>query len=155
MSSRNACWANATATFGVERDTCESNSDAHSCGRKWNANSAAATATLRPAATFQPHSTGRGGPVLPGLTGDSNQSTVPPNRHLGTSLVKLRIDTWDAEYGSSYEATDDATASRPPTIREVEGRDWAPVRPRQSAQPGRIGFVDGVRRVDVRLFAED
>src|SRR5262249_41106392 len=54
-----------------------------------------------------------------------------------------------------YEAIGDSSAARPPIVREVEGCAWAPVRPLKPAQPGRIGFVDGVRRVDVRLFAED
>jgi hypothetical protein len=69
-------------------------------------------------------------------------------------MVKLRVDTWDAEYGSSYDAVELADPDEP-SIRPVEVRDWVPVCPRDSELPSRIGFIDGVRRIDVRLFAED
>ena len=44
-------------------------------------------------------------------------------------MVKLRVDTWDAEYGSSYDAVELIDPDEPP-IRPVEVRDWVPVCPR-------------------------
>src|SRR6266508_196281 len=69
------------------------------------------------------------------------------------SVMRLRIDTWDPEYGSSFDAAEiDDTAS---IARIVEDGEWAPIKPVIAGFPSRIGFLDGVRRIDVRLFAED
>ncbi|HLH64514.1 MAG TPA: hypothetical protein VKV27_02330 [Solirubrobacteraceae bacterium] len=69
--------------------------------------------------------------------------------------MRLRVDPWDPEYGGSVETEPDAG---PPVGLELDveaGGPWTPV----PAPPGRpevcCAFVDGVRRVDIRLFAED
>ena len=68
-------------------------------------------------------------------------------------MIRLRIDTWDPEYGLSFEAmgTDNGSA----TLGQIEGNEWTPIKPVVGNPPSRIGFIDGARRVDVRLFAED
>jgi hypothetical protein len=70
-------------------------------------------------------------------------------------VTRLKVDTWDPEYGSSFEATDVNSDDAAPTAKQVEDREWAPVVPPAGVALSRIGFVDGVRRIDVRLFAED
>ena len=69
--------------------------------------------------------------------------------------MRLKVDTWDPEYGTSFEAIDldldDATL----TARQVERETWAPIAPDAPPARSRIGFIDGVRRIDSRLFAED
>jgi hypothetical protein len=69
--------------------------------------------------------------------------------------MKLRIDPWDPEYGSSIELEPELGPPRGLALDvEVDGQ-WAPV-----AAPTRVelpccAFIDGVRRIDARLFAED
>src|SRR5262245_22947728 len=66
----------------------------------------------------------------------------------------LRIDPWDPEYGAS---TVDLLLEEGIQAVEfaVEGRPWEPIAPPQLAEIPCCAFVDGVRRIDVRLFAED
>jgi len=68
-----------------------------------------------------------------------------------TPRVRLRVDTWDPERGASYE---EDSESKAPVDPEVEGVPWEPIRPRPPERAVRCAFVDGVRRVDVGLFAE-
>jgi hypothetical protein len=41
------------------------------------------------------------------------------------------------------------------TARQVERETWRPIVPDASSARLRIGFIDGVRRIDSRLFAEE
>jgi hypothetical protein len=69
--------------------------------------------------------------------------------------MQLRVDPWDPEYGASVELMTDLG---PPVGLELGvevGGAWRPI---AAAQSGRIpccAFIDGVRRIDARLFAED
>ena len=69
--------------------------------------------------------------------------------------MRLKVDTWDPEYGSSFEAIDPDLDDATLTARQVEGETWAPIAPDAPPARLRIGFIDGVRRIDSRLFAED
>jgi hypothetical protein len=69
--------------------------------------------------------------------------------------MRLKVDTWDPEYGSSFEAIDADLDDATLTARQVEGETWAPIAPNVPPARLRIGFIDGVRRIDSRLFAED
>lgn len=68
-------------------------------------------------------------------------------------MPHLTIDPWDPEYGGSVELDDDL--AQPQVDFDVEPGEWQP-RP-VPARPTLpcCAFVDGVRRIDVRLFAED
>jgi hypothetical protein len=69
--------------------------------------------------------------------------------------LRLRIDPWDPEYGASVELDD---ALEPPVGLDLEveqSGDWAPVAPGALAELPCCAFVDGVRRIEARLFAED
>jgi len=69
--------------------------------------------------------------------------------------MKLRVDPWDPEYGGSIELDPDVG---PPSGLElgveVDG-SWSPIAAPALRANVCCAFVDGVRRIDVRLFAED
>lgn len=65
----------------------------------------------------------------------------------------LRADPWDADYGMGFAPVVDETPAHADPF--VETADWAgPIRP-GPAELGSLWFVDGVRRVDLRLVAID
>jgi len=69
--------------------------------------------------------------------------------------MKLRIDPWDPEYGASAEI--DPELEQPVGLdltAEVEGI-WEPIDTQPLGTLPCCAFVDGVRRIDARLFAED
>ncbi len=68
-------------------------------------------------------------------------------------MTRLRVDPWDPEYGGSIELDDDL--GLPPVEFDVEPRAWESRSIQLCSELPRCAFVDGVRRVDVRLFVED
>lgn len=69
--------------------------------------------------------------------------------------MRFRVDPWDAAYGASVEV--DLTPSEIDVHAEVErlAADWCPVPPTADARaPGTVLFVDGVRRVDARVWID-
>jgi hypothetical protein len=69
--------------------------------------------------------------------------------------MRLRIDPWDPEYGASIEFEPDLGAPAGLALDvEVDG-GWAPVSASASGELPCCAFIDGVRRIDARLFAED
>jgi uncharacterized protein len=69
--------------------------------------------------------------------------------------LRLRIDPWDPEYGASVELDE---ALEPPAgldLEVEESGDWAPVASGVLAELPCCSFIDGVRRIEARLFAED
>lgn len=67
-------------------------------------------------------------------------------------MPRLRIDPWDPEYGGSIELEE----LPPPSVDlDVEDGPWEPRRAEAPAELPCCAFVDGVRRIDVRLFAEE
>lgn len=68
--------------------------------------------------------------------------------------MKLRIDPWDPEYGSSVELEPEPGLPEGLVLDvEVVGQ-WAPIAPGAVPPPRCCAFIDGVRRVDARLFAQ-
>ena len=66
--------------------------------------------------------------------------------------VVLRVDPWEVDHGGSLELDDEL--SPPPVELDVEPVPWAPVAPDPVQRVACCAFVDGRRRIDVRLFAE-
>lgn len=69
--------------------------------------------------------------------------------------MRLRIDPWDPEYGASAEF--EPALGPPPGIQleiETSGR-WRPIPAAPRGGLPCCAFIDGVRRIDARLFAED
>ena len=67
--------------------------------------------------------------------------------------MRFSIETWAPEYGSSIEAEDlvDAT-ERVDAAVERSIDDWAPIPVAPRERPARVLFVDGVRRIDARVW---
>ena len=69
-------------------------------------------------------------------------------------MTHLRVDPWDPEYGAS--AVDLLAEEGPQAVEfAIEDRPWQPVAPSPIDDLPCCAFVDGVRRIDVRLFAEE
>ncbi|MEX2274204.1 MAG: hypothetical protein WEA10_01370 [Actinomycetota bacterium] len=67
-------------------------------------------------------------------------------------MLALRVDPWAPDHGMGFEA---AAIDEPPATAdpEVETTDWSePIVPAQGPR-GPVSFVDGVRRVELRLLA--
>ncbi len=69
-------------------------------------------------------------------------------------MAVLRVDPWDPEYGTSLEL--ELIEEAPQAVElDVEPVAWQPLRPPEVEALPCCAFVDGVRRIDVRLFAEE
>jgi hypothetical protein len=67
--------------------------------------------------------------------------------------MRFTVESWAPEYGASVEAEEleDASERVDATVeRDVE--DWSPIRPAPTERPQHILFVDGVRRIDARVW---
>jgi hypothetical protein len=69
-------------------------------------------------------------------------------------LAILRVDPWDPEYGTSLEF--ELENDLPQAVElDVEPVAWTPITPPEIEGIPCCAFVDGVRRIDLRLFAEE
>ena len=66
--------------------------------------------------------------------------------------VRLRADPWAPDHGMGFEALTDEVAPR--VDAAVESSDWSRPRAPGAVQGCPLWFVDGVRRVELRLVAE-
>ena len=67
-------------------------------------------------------------------------------------MVVLRADPWNPDYGMGYQALpEEQPLSADPF---VETEDWSTPRSPTASPPDSICFVDGVRRVELRILAE-
>ncbi|MDE0606140.1 MAG: hypothetical protein OXH78_03180 [Acidimicrobiaceae bacterium] len=70
--------------------------------------------------------------------------------------MKFSVETWAPEYGIGLdlerleESTDTVDVEA-----EVEAADWTPITPPSPQLPECVVFVDGVRRIDVRIWISD
>jgi hypothetical protein len=85
-----------------------------------------------------------------------------PKIHIGVGgrtyhapMPLLRADPWDPEFGMGFQAaTEEASAARADPFVETE--DWStPLSPDDAPENTPWWFVDGVRRVDLRLLADE
>ena len=70
--------------------------------------------------------------------------------------MRLVVDPWDPAYGTSADG--DALTDAEPTIElgvEREPARWAPIPTPRLAPLDALLFVDGVRRVDARVWIGD
>lgn len=68
--------------------------------------------------------------------------------------TRLRIDPWDPEYGGSWETAAEPDEDGSEVRLDVEDLPWEPLSGEEPDGTPRCAFIDGVRRIDVRLFAE-
>lgn len=68
-------------------------------------------------------------------------------------MLALRADPWTPDHGMGFEARlDETPASADPS---VETADWSAPIATPDPRPGPIWFVDGVRRIELRVLADD
>lgn len=70
-------------------------------------------------------------------------------------LVRLRLDPWPGDYDGPFQLEELEEASVGEIDPEVEGIAWAAVQPKQIERPQPLFFVDGVRRIEARVIADD
>src|SRR5262249_59226012 len=70
------------------------------------------------------------------------------------SPFDVRVDPWQVDYGAEtpLEPIDDVPDETVSADVDIPASEWRPVVPRPVTQPGRICFVDGIRRLDSRLL---
>ena len=71
-------------------------------------------------------------------------------------VMRFAVDGWDPNYGTSLEVEGDAE-SPTQVIADVEfdPARWSPVRPQAVAPPVATIFVDGVRRIEARIWIDE
>jgi hypothetical protein len=77
----------------------------------------------------------------------------PPGRILVPRMVVLRADPWAPDYGMGFDAAGEEPSGAVDTA--VETDDWTAPLSVPSPEACPIWFVDGVRRVELRLVAQD
>ncbi|MGW4888153.1 hypothetical protein [Streptomyces murinus] len=73
------------------------------------------------------------------------------------SRMRFHVDGWDPTYGSSVENAENNIADSTAKVTlhtELAPADWKPISPSQVSAPGAVLFVDGVRRVEARIWIE-
>jgi hypothetical protein len=70
--------------------------------------------------------------------------------------MHFSIDAWDPGYGSSMEAEELARSGAEVELDvEVPAAEWTPIDPSPVSPPEAVLFVDGVRRIDARVWIDD
>ena len=72
--------------------------------------------------------------------------------------MKFSVDAWDPGYGTSFQETAEtleASSGRVSLDVEHAAASWGPIEPTDVATPSAVLFVDGVRRIDARLWIGD
>lgn len=71
--------------------------------------------------------------------------------------MRFSVETWAPEYGGGPDPAEMVPATgRVDATVERELADWAPIEPRRDGpEPEAIRFVDGVRRIDARVWIGD
>ncbi len=84
--------------------------------------------------------------------------TGRPAHSLGAPGMRFTVDGWDPTYGTSLEMEDDlgeTTAVIDPDV-ELRAADWRPLDPDPTVpRPPAMLFVDGVRRIEARVWIDD
>ena len=76
-----------------------------------------------------------------------------------TPGMRFCIDAWDVSYGTALAVAEEdlpASAARVETDVETPADQWAPISPGSDVpHPSAVLFVDGVRRIDARVWIDD
>src|SRR2546422_135299 len=70
-------------------------------------------------------------------------------------LVRLRLDPWPGDYDGPFQVEEFEEGAVGEIDSEVEGISWTAVRPKKFERPEPLFFVDGVRRIEARVIADD
>lgn len=70
-------------------------------------------------------------------------------------MLQLRADPWDPGYGMGFDAPEPDEGDTLADATVEEPGSWAPVRSASPPPEGCVVFVDGVRRIELRVVARD
>ena len=76
----------------------------------------------------------------------------------GSPGMRFAVDGWDPGYGTSLDMEDDLGESSAAVQTDIERpeKHWAAIEPaRDIRTPGAVLFVDGVRRIEARIWIDD
>ncbi len=70
--------------------------------------------------------------------------------------MDFSVESWAPEYGSSTNqpSIEDAEEQADTTV-ERELDEWAPIEPKPARQPDEIAFIDGIQRIDARIWIHE
>ena len=78
----------------------------------------------------------------------------PPQQ--GALVVKFSVETWAPEYGLGLDIEQMEESKGDVDVDvEIDADDWSPKQPKSPELPDSVLFVDGVRRIDVRIWITD
>jgi hypothetical protein len=106
--------------------------------------------------SLQPEGTRAATLEAPSEAPRSPRPSVPP-RVRPTPPMRFHVDGWDPGYGSSADLEDelgDSTAEVTVDV-EIDEARWAPIPATVLPAPAAVLFVDGVRRIEARLWIDD
>lgn len=69
--------------------------------------------------------------------------------------MRLRVDPWEPDYGPSVELDDELVPAAGLDLTVEQPGAWEPLDAPARDRPSGCAFVDGVRRIEERLFAEE
>jgi hypothetical protein len=69
--------------------------------------------------------------------------------------VRYSVETWDPRYGAGIEPELEGAGEPVEVSVEVAAQDWEPVTPAGANEVATVVFVDGVRRIDCRVWITD
>src|SRR5712692_5943933 len=75
----------------------------------------------------------------------------------GPATMRYTVDSWDPGYGTSFEADEELRESTARIVAGVEVPEerWRPIPVSPAvAAPAALLFVDGVRRIDARVWID-
>ena len=86
------------------------------------------------------------------VSGAHDTTSSPPG-------MRFSVDAWDVGYGTALAAAEEdlpASVARVETDVETPADQWAPVPAASDVpHPSAVLFVDGVRRIDARVWIDD
>ena len=70
--------------------------------------------------------------------------------------MRYAVETWDPSYGAAVEtASLDETPGEVDVDVEIPAAQWRPIAPSAPTARLTVGFVDGIRRIDARVWIQD
>ena len=76
-------------------------------------------------------------------------------RPVAGSRMRFSVDSWDPSYGASADLPADQSTATVDGDVEYPVDRWRPVDPKPADDPSAVLFVDGVRRIEARVWIDD